>query len=228
MIRRGWSWYIDYVYVAFWQVRHFFSRGVPEEFASGSLPPVLVLPGVYETWQFLRPIARTLNERGHPVHVVRELGYNRATIPDSAAVAQRYLDEHGLNDVILVAHSKGGLIGKHMMLFNDTDRRISQLVAIATPFGGSIYARFFLNRAVRAFSPSDPVLQLLAANVIADARITSIYGEFDPHIPAGSRLEGATNVLLPVTGHFKLLGTAAVEQAVVTAIGMDAASRGVD
>ena len=227
MISRGWSWYVDYVYVTFWQIRHFFSRGVPSEFAEGTLPPIVLLPGVYETWQFLRPIATSLSKRGHPVHVVRELGYNRATIPASAVVVQKYLDDHDLRDVILVAHSKGGLIGKHMMLFDDTDRRVRQLVTVATPFGGSVYARFFLNRSVRDFSPTDPTLMMLAANIMANARITSIYGDFDPHIPGGSHLDGATNVKLPVSGHFKILGASVVEHAVVEAIGMDAASHDV-
>ena len=155
------------------------------------------------------------------MHVVRELGYNRTAIPDAAALAERYLESHDLRRVALVAHSKGGLIGKHMMLLNDPDDRIDRLIAIATPFGGSSYARFFVNPAVRAFSPKAPVLSMLAANADVNARITSLYGEFDPHIPAGSRLEGAVNIEFPVTGHFRILADSAVQQAVEVALGVD-------
>ena len=221
MIARGWFWFLDYVYVSWWQLRHVFSRGLPEGFELGDQAPVLLLPGVYETWQFLRPVADRLHAAGHQIHVVRELGYNRATVIDSAGVAQAYLDAHDLRGVILVAHSKGGLIGKHMMLVDDTGGRIDRLVAVATPFGGSVYARYFLNRAIRAFAPNEPTLVMLAANAVANARITSIYGEFDPHIPAGSRLEGATNVQIPIMGHFRLLGDSRVQQAVDAAVGVD-------
>ena len=221
MIAHGWYWLLDYVYVVYWQLRHVVGRGVPEYFSVGERMPVLLLPGVYETWQFLRPIAERLNARGHPVHVVRELGYNRSTIPDAAAVAQRYLESHDLRHVALVAHSKGGLVGKHMMLFNDPSGRIDRLVAIATPFGGSRYARFFVNPAVRAFSPTAPVLSMLAAHADVNARITSLFGDFDPHIPVGSRLEGAVNIEFSLSGHFRILGDSDVQQAVENALGVD-------
>lgn len=220
-LHKAWFWLLDYVYVTYWQLRHVVGGGIPAHFADGDRMPVLLLPGVYETWQFLRPIAERLNAAGHPVHVVRELGYNRATIPDAAAIAQRYLVTHDLRRVALVAHSKGGLIGKHMMLLDDTEERIERLVAIATPFGGSVYARFFVNPAVRAFSPRAPVLSMLASNAEVNSRITSLYGVFDPHIPAGSRLEGAVNLEFPVAGHFRILADSAVQQAVETAVGVD-------
>jgi len=221
MIARLWFWALDYWYVSLGQLRHLVSHGIPPAFDHGEKLPVLLLPGVYETWQFLRPVAKRLNAAGHPIFVVRELGYNRASVKDSADVAQRFIEQHNLRGVILVAHSKGGLIGKHMMLFNDEAGRIDTLVAIATPFGGSIYARYFLNRAIRAFAPNEPTLVMLAANADANSRITSIFGEFDPHIPAGSRLEGATNISIKVSGHFRLLSDERVLQAVQAAVGVD-------
>ena len=45
----------------------------------------MILPGVYETWQFLRPIADELNRRGHPVHVMHSMGINRDAIPVTAS-----------------------------------------------------------------------------------------------------------------------------------------------
>ena len=228
MIARAWFWWLDYVYVTWWQARHVLGRFDAERFHRGSLQPVLLLPGVYETWQFLRPIAGHLNELGHPVHVVRELGYNRATIPDAAALAQRYLETHDLRSVIIVAHSKGGLIGKHMMVLDDAGRRIDRMVAVATPFSGSVYARYFPNRSIRAFLPSEPTLAMLGANAEANSRITSVFGEFDPHIPAGSRLEGATNVRLPVLGHFRLLSDRRVIAEVEAAVSGNPPVAGVD
>jgi pimeloyl-ACP methyl ester carboxylesterase len=192
----------------------------------GDKAPVLLVPGVYEPWQFLRAVGGRLARAGHPVHVIEPLGYNRAPVPDAAALAQRYLDEHGLTGVIVVAHSKGGLIGKHMMLVDDVAGRIDRLVAIASPFSGSSFSRYMPTRALRAFDPRESTLAMLMANAEVNARIVSIYGIFDPHIPIGSELAGATNVQLPVYGHFRLLADPRVLDEVEAAVeGSETAAR---
>src|SRR5690606_4712241 len=80
------------------------------------------------------------------------------------------------------------------------------MVAVATPFRGSRYARYLLGRTLRAFSPRDAALLALAAERGVDARITAVYPRFDPHIPETGRLEGGRNVELPLAGHFLPLG----------------------
>lgn len=217
-LRWAWESYLDYWLAGWWEFRALFRRSAPRAWSHGHLRPVLLLPGVYEPWHFLRHIGDRLNAAGHPVHVVREIRYNAAEIRDVAALAQRYLDEHRLEHVALVAHSKGGLVGKHMMAIDDTDHRIESLVAIVTPFAGSKMARFMLVRTLRAFLPTDETISRLAANMVINARITSIYGEFDPQIPGGSALQGATNVQLPIVGHFRLLVDERVIREVLTAV----------
>lgn len=188
------------------------------QYLGGSLAPVVLLPGVYEMWSFLRPIAERLHALGHPVHVVRSLRVNLRSIPLAAALAQQYIDKHDLHDVVLVAHSKGGLIGKHMMLVDDTSGRISRLVAIATPFGGSRYAHWMLDPSLRAFRPTERTIAMLAASASVNGRITSIYGRVDTHIPEGCELPGAMNLAFDVMGHFKVLGDQGVLAAVDAAV----------
>ena len=189
------------------------------QYLGGDLAPVLLLPGVYEPWTFLRPLAKRLHDLGHPVHVVRTLRINTGSIPVAAGLAHRYLEQHDLRGVVLVAHSKGGLIGKHMMLVDDTAGRIDSLVAIATPFGGSRYAHWMLDPSLRAFRPTEKTMAMLAASAVVNSRITSIYGSFDTHIPEGCELPGATNLEFPVKGHFRVLGDEGVLSAVDAAVG---------
>ena len=220
MLGRAKVWLLDYAYAVRVSLgaslRH---RRVPRP--RGHLAPVVLIPGVYERWQFLRAAGGRLARAGHPVHVVELLGRNVDTIPESAAVAQRYLDDHNLRNVVIVAHSKGGLIGKHMMLFDDAEGRIDRLVAIASPFQGSTLAKYLPVRPLRAFIPTAPTLTMLAANAEVNSRIVSIFGDFDPHIPIGSELAGATNVRLPANGHFRLLIDERVLDAVVAAVTAD-------
>ncbi|SDQ92243.1 esterase/lipase family protein [Arthrobacter crystallopoietes] len=212
-LRRGWAWLQDYAYVAYWQVHGFLFRDDPAPYlqaAGRKDQPVLLIPGIYEKWQFLKPIAEDLSQAGHPVHVVEPLGYNRGTVARMAELVSTYLAAADLQNVTIVAHSKGGLIGKYAMTIPGAAGRIARMVAINTPFSGSVYARFFLVPSIRAFSPSNSALRSLAAELSVNHRITSVYSTFDPHIPGGSELPGAENIELDLMGHFRIIGDSKV------------------
>lgn len=191
---------------------------VPASWSQGSARPVVLIPGIWETWHFLQVVGDALNERGHPVHVVTALRYNGAPIPASAERVAQELASHDLRGVALVAHSKGGLIGKQVMTRDDPDGRVDRLIAIATPFGGSSMARLTLLPALRAFLPTDAVIMALGAARDRHSRLTSIYPRFDPNIPEGSRVEGAENIEIPVIGHFRILDDPRTIAAVIAAV----------
>ena len=208
----------DYPNALRFRMRAVRDSAVPSAFAEGSARPVVIIPGIYESWHYLRPIAERVNAGGHPVHVIPALGLNRAPIPETAAHVLAHLVDRGLHGVAIVAHSKGGLVGKHLMALVDREGRVDRLIAIASPFSGSAMARIAPNPALRAFLPNDPVIAGLAAERGINKRITSIYPSFDPHIPDGCELEGARNIELPVVGHFRILLDPAVIDAVLEAI----------
>jgi pimeloyl-ACP methyl ester carboxylesterase len=218
-MKRVRSYLNDYAYAMRLGYRGLFNARDDSEYLGGDRAPVVLLPGVYEPWTFLRPLAARVHSLGHPVHVVRRLGRNTRSVPTAAARAQTYIDEHDLRHVVLLAHSKGGLIGKHMMLLDDADGRIDRLVAIATPFGGTRYARYMLDPTLRAFRPTEKTLAMLAANALVNPRIVSIYGDDDTHIPEGCELPGATNLEFPIVGHFRVLADEEVLAAVDAAVG---------
>ncbi|GGF27442.1 hypothetical protein GCM10011399_20910 [Subtercola lobariae] len=188
-------------------------RRTAEPFADASayrvrenvLRPVLLLPGVFETWQALRHVGDEAVRLGHPVHIVPSLGRNVAPIDESAAVLARYLDDHDLSSVILVAHSKGGLVGKYLMTRFDDAGRVDGMIAINTPFSGSQWGDYLPIRSVRALAHDDLIVRYLGASAAVDDRIVSVYSTFDQNVRAGSRLAGARNVRLNVAGHARIL-----------------------
>ncbi|WP_260852577.1 esterase/lipase family protein [Curtobacterium pusillum] len=218
LVRRGWWAALDWWYAIRWQLRSF-GPTTADDYRTGDGQPVVVVPGVYETWHFMRPLMEALHDRGHPVHVLSVLRHNLRPVPESARAVLAYLECHDLSDVLLVTHSKGGLIGKYAMTRLDDHGRIDRMVAVSTPFGGSGYARLAPVRHLRAFRSGDPVLAGLARELDANARITSVYGVFDTLIPEGSALAGATNVRVPVGGHFRILGDPRTTAAVLRAAG---------
>lgn len=204
LLRRGVWWAADYAYAGVWQARAFFNRTDAASFRTGTETPIVVIPGVYETWKFLQPLVAQLHADGHPVHVMEQLRYNRRPVPEMAEHVEAHLEEHDLTDVVIVAHSKGGLIGKQVMIGAST-HRVRGMVAIATPFGGSRYAQLMVLPTLRIFRPHNATIVALGLQRAANAQIVSIYGEFDPHIPEHSELAGATNIMLDTGGHFRIL-----------------------
>jgi len=201
--RAGW-WAADYAYAAAWQLRAFVDRRPPEVGAPGAGAPIVVLPGIYETWRFLQPLIDRIRREGHPVHVIAPLARNLRPVAEMADSVAEYLLEHDVRDAVLLAHSKGGLAGKLVML-GEQGERVRGMLAVATPFGGSRYARLMLTRSLRALAPRHPSIAALSAQREVNSRIVSLYAGFDPHIPEGSELPGAKNVRLDTGGHFRVL-----------------------
>ena len=246
--QRGRAWVADYAY-AVRQIAAGLVRTRPDWAVSGATGgtqvPVVLIPGVYESWRFLEPLAERLLEAGHPVHVVRELGLNHRSVRSGADVVAAHLRTLTAHEVVLVAHSKGGLIGKQVLLDRvdgaasgalsgaggeqvgpdsapagvggaPAGPRVLGLVAVNTPFQGSAYATYMPVRAVRDLSPR--AVRALAEQRAVDARITSLYTSWDPHIPGGSHLATARNVQVPAIGHFRILGDRSTQDAIVAAV----------
>ncbi|WP_405374404.1 MULTISPECIES: esterase/lipase family protein [unclassified Microbacterium] len=199
-------WVRDYAYALVWQLRGALNRTDPRSFAGGEKAPIVILPGVYETWKFMQPLITAVHDRGHPVHVVPVLRHNRRPVDDAADRVIDYLEQNDLHGCVLLAHSKGGLVGKRAMALDADRGRIESMLAVATPFGGSRYGRLMVLPSLRIFSPHSRTILALGRETAINARIVSVYAGFDPHIPEGSELTGARkNVRLDTGGHFRVL-----------------------
>ncbi len=259
MVRRGLWWASDYVYAGWrqldlltppWAIGR--PRPVPDAWRRGdtALPETVLLPGVYEHWTFLRPLGNALSAAGYRVCVVHGLGVNRRAVAETAEHLGEKLAESDPPAAgrVLVAHSKGGLIGKQLLISSGAARAAAAeaasggdpaqaaadappgpgtsslgllgLVAIATPFGGSSRARLLLDPSIRAFLPDDRTIVTLGRETSVNGRIVSIFGPYDPHIPEGSALDGATNVRVPTAGHFRVLAAPRTHTAVIDGIAL--------
>jgi len=302
-IARALWWAGDYIYAAGRQLAllappwAWFGRPrpVPRAWRTGSpdLPEVVLLPGVYEHWTFLRPLGDALSAAGHRVTAVHGLGSNRRGVAETSERLGRALERARPPAAgrVLVAHSKGGLIGKHLLVAsgaaaaaaveaasggdpaaaaasasaptettpsdaeadaatNPTDVAtvaaagtaeaaspaaaaapapdgpplgVLGLVTVCTPFHGSRRAAYLVDPSVRALLPSDETIVMLGRETSVNGRIVSVFGRYDPHIPDGSMLEGATNVRVPAAGHFRLLGKPQTHRAVLDGVALLAA-----
>lgn len=210
----SYAWVVDYLYVIRWQLKSI-PRIWPRRtfIVEGAGRPVLMIPGIYENWRFMLPLVDSLKRHGFQVHVVTKLGYNAGSIESMAALVIDYMTEHDLRDVSLVAHSKGGLIAKYVLMQQPS--YVKKVIAINTPFNGSFYARFFFLKEVRVFSKTSASLRRLSAAIKVNDKIISLYSRFDPHIPEGSKLDGARNIVFKKVGHFSPVGDKDVHTIVI-------------
>jgi pimeloyl-ACP methyl ester carboxylesterase len=165
--------------------------------------PTVLIPGLLERWGLLRKIGTSISRSrdGHDVYIVPELGNNQFDIKTSAEIVEKVIDLNGLHNVILISHSKGGLIGKQILI----DGLAEKMIAIATPFSGSDMAGYFPFDSFQELIPQSPMIQKLMENNEVNNRIVSIYPKLDNLIPNGCYLEGAENHPVSVKGHHKVL-----------------------
>jgi triacylglycerol lipase len=202
------QWIDDYFYLVKGRLSIFIKP--PKHFIDHILshrPTVILIPGVHEKWQVLKTIADPISLTGCPVYVVERLGYNTKAIDYSAKLIRKLIEEKNLNNIIIVAHSKGGLIAKYLLAFDNKDERVKKVITIATPFHGSQLAEFLPVKAYKELKPGSPMIEKLNFQTAVNNKIISIFGTFDNHVwPTEScRLERAKNIQVDVFGHHKIL-----------------------
>lgn len=216
----------DLGYILRWPVVGHLTKADPARYAHPDprrSPDVVLLPGVYETWQFMRPIADALYARGHAVHAVTTLGHNSGAVEEMGERAAAFLEDHGLDDVVVVAHSKGGLVGKYVMGHTRAGSRVREMVTINAPFSGSAFGHVIPMRAVRHFHPRHPTISMLNENLDVNSRITSICSRYDPLIRTHETMVGATAVDLDAVGHFTVMRDPRVIEQVIAVVERESA-----
>ncbi|MEK7212297.1 MAG: hypothetical protein AAB686_01300 [Patescibacteria group bacterium] len=184
--------------------------------------PVILIPGVYEKWQFLKAVADPISHCGHPVYALTHISYNLREIRHLSELVWKLIEQEELHNVVLLAHSKGGLVGKRILASHNSDGRVKKLIAIATPFSGSEAVRFLPFKNLSELHPRSATIIELNKERSINRHIVSIFGEFDNHVwPTEScRLEGAKNIQVPVHGHHRILFDNEVRELVMAEIEM--------
>ena len=210
MIKKIHGWIKDYIQATHTHIHTIIIKEPPKHFLGHIVVgknPIILIPGYLEKWNFLRKIANPLSLAGHPIYVVNNIGYNTRDIHFSAELVRELIDQNNLKNVILIAHSKGGLIGKYLLSFNNTDSAIKKLITVATPWAGSHAAKFIPHKSAAELHPESEIIEKLRQQNNINHKIVSIYGVYDNHVwPTKScHLEGAKNIEVNTHGHHTIL-----------------------
>ncbi len=205
-------WILDYLHAFHKHSYAFIYKDPPDHylgFIQDGKFPIILIPGHLEKWHFLKAIADPLSLKGYPVYEVGHIGYHTIAVHQSAELIRELIDEKKLKNVILIAHSKGGLVGKHLLAFNNSDGVIKKLITIATPWAGSHAARMVPHKIFHELRPQSETVNRLHAQKNINNKVVSIFGFFDNHVwPTKSCfLEGAKNIRVNTHGHHTILFT---------------------
>ncbi len=204
------AWLHDYVYMIHGVVTGLTYIAPPSPKTNNNLTqknPLIILPGIFNKWGIMKKLVDTLHNEGHPIYVVPKLGFNMHTIAHSSQLVAEIIREENLKNVIFVAHSKGGLIGKYFLMHHNSNNNAIGLISIATPYSGSSMGKLVPLLAVRELSEDSSVIKDVMSKSDVNSKIVSIYPEYDNHVwsEQGSYLEGAKNVPVSVHGHHKIV-----------------------
>ncbi len=176
------------------------------ETAKKGYPPVILLPGVTRKWGFLRKLADNISKAGYPVHVLPGLKRNITSIPCSARIVGNFITSQNIKNVVLIGHSKGGLLAKYILAKSPERKRISAAIAIAAPFLGSEMARLVPSRAYQELTPESKVVCELIRDRAVNRKIYSLIPIYDNILPQkNSYLPGGHNLIIRARGHHTIV-----------------------
>lgn len=173
--------------------------------------PLLFVHGYFCNRAIWLPLMREAAHRGFICEAVTlepAFGSIEDYPPVIEAAVQTLLVKAHCDQLILVCHSMGGLAAREWMR-RFGDARVTRLITLGSPHGGTVMARCGQSVNVRQMRPKNPWLAALNASESAERRgkITSIFS-FHDNIVAPQRssvLTGAKAIGLGGVGHVNLV-----------------------
>ncbi|MBP9782029.1 hypothetical protein KBC89_05235 [Candidatus Woesebacteria bacterium] len=196
----------EYVLIIKYKCRSVLVRKPPTAWSQGSRGNVVIVPGFGETWTGLATIATSLNTDGYKIFVVHDLGRNFVPLESGVRMVKNLIAQENLKNVVLLSHSKGGVIGKLLLDDQDFSKRIQQSISIAVPYKGSIfgYPRIL---SLAELIPGSCEIKSLNSATKNNSKILNLYPTLDNHVIPNRNLilEGANNICINIVGHTRIL-----------------------
>lgn len=175
-----------------------------------ALAPVLLVHGYgcnSGYWAHLTPLL----DAARISHATLDLAPVTASIDDYVPLVEEgvraLLAATGAAQVVIVAHSMGGLVARAWMRFAGLDR-VARVITLGTPHHGTSMASFGIGINALQMRRDGPWLRALASaeNAATRALITSIYTHHDNIVApqTSSELDGARNLAFSGVGHVAL------------------------
>lgn len=179
---------------------------IPAIWSEGDKGDVILIPPFGTNWKFIKNLGEIFHSWGYRVHVISRLDNNIYPIEQAARYVDEYVRERNLKNIILVSHSKGGVIAKYFMDFFPLGERVIKSISVASPYRGTLWAYLWVFNLYEG-RPGSSLIKKLNSETKNNHKIVAIFPKIDNHVIPNKnlRLEGATNIQLDIVGHTRIL-----------------------
>jgi hypothetical protein len=199
---------VEYLNIVKKHIEALFFINPPKKWREGTRGDIVLLPGFAETWVFFRTIGNGLNLLGYRIHTIGSLGRNFDSINVSVAKVKKFIESNHLQNIILLSHSKGGIIAKTLLDDPELSMIIKQSISIAVPYRGS-FLGYTQILSLHEFTPTSTIIKEVNRLSVNNSKIINLYPKIDNHVIPNKNLllEGANNICVNIIGHNRVLET---------------------
>lgn len=179
---------------------------------------VVLIPGYLERPGAFLKLKQELKDAGFAVFLYRpeqffsSVGYHTHKVCE---LVSEIKNTHGFKRIALIGHSMGGVIARHAAQSElKADDSLVAIATIASPNHGTIMSHLGIGQCVNELVPeSDFLIALNSQYGELSHKTVCFQADFDLLVPTQSaQVKGATNIVVPNTGHMTILDCSAVSQ----------------
>ena len=198
----------EYIFMIHNYCRSFMPMSVPNSWQNGERGDVILIQGFNERLFTFKKIGNFVNALGYKVYHIKKLDRNFITLAEGVKIIKQFILENNLEEVVLLSHSKGGLIGKYLIDDTEVNTYIKCSISIATPYHGSILGRL---RWLSLYELMPNALHYKTMHLTTENnyKIFNLYPRIDNHVIPNRNLilKGANNIQIDVIGHSRIMGS---------------------
>lgn len=189
--------------------KFFVSHFPPQKWSVGNKGNVILVPGFMDDHVFLTAIANALNAIGYKIHILKDFDTTFQSIQDLAQELVSFIQANNLDNIVLVAHSKGGIISRYVLeYYPEINLMIKKIFTISTPHQGTVFGKlnkFHLDQ----LAPGSKIINDLNVQKDNLHKIVNIYPRVDNSIVPNKNLilAGAENHQVDIVGHTRILNS---------------------
>jgi triacylglycerol esterase/lipase EstA (alpha/beta hydrolase family) len=190
--------------------------------------PVILIHGYAMSRSSFAPLAARLAAAGLGPIVGFEY-WSLGKIASAARRLARFVDDAraatGADQVDVVGHSMGGIVGRYYVALGGGDGIVRDLITIGSPHLGTDASAVGVGRPIRELTGGSTLLTRLAtAPQPSRTRITAIWSRADALVSGAhqAHLDGAEEIVFDDLGHLSMLASRRVATAIITRLGRTA------
>lgn len=183
----------------------FIKKNPPAEWKNGNTGDILLVPGFDETWVFLETIGNYFNNKGYKIHTVSTIEPNVKPIKYCVGEVMKYIVKNNLTNVIIMSHSKGGIVTKRLLQNTSIEERVKIAFSLATPYGGVHWAYKWMKNVYEFVYTSEIINEMEKTR--PSKKLINLYPRFDQVVFPKNKLflHNGTNIEVDVVGHAMIM-----------------------